>query len=471
MKDRLINFFEFRHNFVLLSLLGLNFLIKILIFYNTTTFLVSEAGSNFIYLKEIENGKNPDLFVLNYRSILSYIGNFFKSSTGTLDTFFWFQAMLGTFSIYILYLICLKTTENKTSALFAVIMATLLMDYHLLTPVFYYQIFEIFFSLLIIYLTILIFEKKTLINLLLVFSIPMLIYFSVFFRSTLSYFWGVLLIMSGFFVRNKSYKLFRSLSAAGIITLFLFNLLPESKFRDTACQPLVNNFRFYGHTLYGGDGGEGSFVYEKNRVLYEKRLKAFMIKNNYDSVTIQVHNSFQRSEMKEFITKSPIKWLLLQVRKVAYTFGIVPIRDSLELLTTGKLSLKWYLSAFIIQVPYAIILLIFVILIVLFFKVTDFNNVNLFFMSLVLFYLIAGTCLYGHYSERYRQVVIMAGILPISAFYFSKFIGWDSHKSIKRGRYILLILILFIIFSHWGYQAYNVLVVNKERYVKALNLF
>lgn len=472
MKNKLISFLKTKSNFVLLSLLGLNFIIKILIFYNTTFFAVSEAGASYDFLKAIENGDKPALYYQNFRTILSYIGYIFKSFTGTLDAFYWFQALISTLSVYILYLICLKITENKLPALFAVLMATVLMDYHLLTPVFYNQIFEIFFTLIIIYLTLLLFEKKEKSKLVLVFFIPIIIYISLFFRGTLTYFWGILIIMSVVFIVNKDYELFRRLILAGIITMILFNILPQSNYRyeDINFQP-VNDFVFFGHTLYGGDGGEGAFIYEKNRIRYEKKLKEFMIKNNYNSVTVEVNNRFQNAEIKEFISKTPHKWLLLQVRKVAYTFGIVPVMDSLKLLTTGKVPINWFISAFVIQAPYVLILLVFISLTVLFFKISDMKKYEILFIFLVLCYLIAATCLYGQYQERYRHVIIMAGIIPISAIYFNKFINSVSIKSIHHSRFTLLIIVLLILFSHWGYQAYNALVLNKARYFKALNLF
>ena len=470
MKNRFVNFIESKHIFILLCLLGFNFIIKIFVFYNTTAFLVSEAGSNYDFLKAIENGANPPLFEYNYRSVLAYLGHFIKTFAGTLDAFFWFQALLSTISVYILYLICLKVTNAKIPSLFAVLMATILLDYHLLTPVFYYQIFDIYFVLLVVYLVLLMIEKNKIMKSAGILFIPAIVYVSYFFRGTLAYFWSLLIIMAIYFILRKDYQLFVRFAVTGAITLIMFSILPFGNF-SSMNKPAVNDFKFYGHTLYGGDGGEGAFIYKENEIRYKNKLAEFMIKHHYASATISVRNEFQRNEMKEFISKTPHKWLLLQIRKVAYTFGIVPIRDSLQLLTTGKLSLPWYLSAFVIQVPYVFILLIYVVLIVLFFKGIDLNNVKLLFMFLVLFYLLAATCLYGHYQARYRHVVILAGILPVSAFYFNKFLGWFSQKDIKRRRLILLVLVLLIIFSHWGYQAYNSLVLNRERYDRALDIF
>lgn len=461
---------ETGYRLILFLFLGFNLIFKLLLFYNTNSFYVSEAKSNYNFLQAIEKGIHPELFEGGYRSILAYIGFFFKSATGTLDAFFWFQALLSTLSVYILYLICLRITNEKSSALFAVLLATLSMDYHLLTPVFYYQVFEIFFALIVVYIVQLMIAGKKLIKSAAVFLVPVLIYLSLFFRGTLAYFSWLLIAMSLYLVLRKEYWAFARLAAAAMITMILFSMLPQGNYKNKNIAS-VNDFKFFGHTLYGGDGGEGTFIYKENEIRYKKRLAEFMKEHHYDSLTVQVRNEFQSKEIKEFISKTPHKWLWLQIRKVAYTFGIVPIRDSLELLTSGKLPLKWYLSAFIIQVPYVFILLIFVILLVLFFSAADLKNEKLLFMFLLLLYLIASTCLYGHYQERYRQVVIIAGMLPLAAFYFSKFLGRSSQKPIQRRRYILLILILVIIFSHWGYQAYDVLVINKDRYVKAVNHF
>ncbi|MCJ7483191.1 MAG: hypothetical protein MUO31_09525 [Thermodesulfovibrionales bacterium] len=461
---------EQRYKLVLFLLLGFNLIFKLLLLYNTNSFYVSEAKSNYNFLRAIEQGAHPALFEGGYRSVLAYIGYYLKSLTGTIDSFFWFQALLGTLSLYVLYCICLRLTDERSSALFAVLLATIFMDYHLLTPVFYYQICEIFFVLLVVYLVLMMIDDKKFMRSASILLVPVIIYLSLLFRGTLGYFAWLLIGMSLYFVLRKEYRLFARLAAAGMITMILFSMLPQGNYKNKNIVS-VNDFKFYGHTLYGGNGGEGAFIYKENEIRYKKKLAEFMNEHHYDVVTVQVRNEFQSKEIKKFISRTPHKWLWLQVRKVAYTFGIVPIRDSLELLTTGKLPLKWYLSAVIIQVPYLFILLIFVILLVLFFNVADFKNAKLFFMILVLFYLLAATCLYGHYQERYRHVVILAGILPVAAFYFSRFIDRSSQKPIAHGRYILLILILAIVFAHWGYQAYNVLVIHKERYIKAVNQF
>ncbi|MBN2400256.1 MAG: hypothetical protein JXI33_07955, partial [Candidatus Aminicenantes bacterium] len=70
---------EQRHRWILFLLLAGNLVFKLLLFYNTNSFYVSEAKSNYSFLQAIEKGAHPALFEAGYRSILAYIGHFFKS--------------------------------------------------------------------------------------------------------------------------------------------------------------------------------------------------------------------------------------------------------------------------------------------------------------------------------------------------------------------------------------------------------
>lgn len=461
---------EQRYKLALVLLLFFNLAIKLLVVYNTTQFQVSEAGSTYNFLREIENGKKPALYEGNYRTILAYIGHFFKSKTGTLYAFFMFQALLATVSVYLLYLICLRLTNKKHLALYAVVLATIFMDYHLLTPVFYPQLSDILFVLLVSHLVLLMIDGQGIMSKAALVLIPVLVYISMFFRSTLQYFHVLLVIVALFLLVRKRTAASMRLGVAGALTLLLFTLFPHGSFANKTA-PTLNDFRFFGHTLYGGDGGEGAFIYRRNEERYKQRLREFMAERQYKTLTLQVRNEFQEEEIREFIEHSPLKWIRLQVRKVALTFGIVPIRDSLEILATGKLPMKWYLGAFIIQVPFAIILVAFIALAVLFFRVSDLANAKTFFIFLVLFYLIAATCLYGHYQERYRHVVILAGMIPIMSVFFSRLIERKNKIAIGLNRKGLLVLALFVLILHWGYQAYNAMSANKERYLKAMTRF
>jgi hypothetical protein len=461
---------EKRHRLALALLLIFNLAIKLLVVCNTTQFQVSEAGSTYNFLREIENGKKPALYEGNYRTILAYIGHFFKSKTGTLHAFFWFQALLATFSVYLLFLICFRLTNEKHLALYGVILATILMDYHLLTPVFYPQLSDIFFVLLVTYLALLLIDGQGIMSKAALLLVPVLMYVSVFFRSTLQYFYMLLILVALFLLIRRRTAASIRLGIASALTLLLFTLFPHGNFANKTALTL-NDFRFFGHTLYGGDGGEGAFIYPRNEERYKQRLKEFMTVRQYKTLTVQIRNEFQEREIREFIVRTPLKWLYLQVRKIAMTFGIVPIRDSLEILSTGKLPMKWYLGGFFIQAPYAMIIVAFIALTVLFFRISDLANARTFFVFLVLFYLIAATCLYGHYQERYRHVVILGGLIPIMSVFFSRLIERQNKTAIGLNRKVLLVLAFFVLIMHWGFQAYNAMSANKERYLKAITRF
>jgi hypothetical protein len=462
---------EQNHRTILICLLLFNFIFKIGVFYNTTSFRVSEAGSNYSFLSAIERGEAPALYEANYRSILGYIGYFFKSATGTLDTFFWFQALLATISIFILYLISSLSFKNRAAGILGVFLASIYMDYHLLTSVFYYQIFEIFFTLLAAYLALLIIQQKRFWQYAAIAAIPLIVYVSVFFRGTLSYFWLLLFSAAGFsIVINRKVGWAVKFVVTGIMILTLFSIFPHKTYRDTNA-PAQNDFIFFGHTLYGGDGGEGAFIYEENKKRYEKKLNDYKEENNFDVLTTKEINAFQRKEIYEFITETPHKWVMLQIRKVAYTFGIVPIRDSLQILNAGKISINWLFAAFIIQLPFTLIILSFVIFVLLFFDFRDLRQPEFLFLLFLLFYLIGGTCLYGHYQERYRTVVVLAGMIPVTSFYMGKWLDFSVRKTISGYRLIFLAIVLMLIFSHWSYQAYDALILNKERYFDAVNRF
>jgi hypothetical protein len=340
-----LNHSESRYCLYLLAFLAVNLIVKLLFYYNTTAFDLAEAKSNFTFLRAIERGESLGLYLDNFRSILAYIGHFFKATFGSLGAFYWFQALLATCSVYLLFLICRILTGRMAASLFAVFLATIFVDYHLLTPVFYYQIFEIFFVFVVLYLVLLIIDKRKIMKTAGVLLIPAVVYLSVFFRATLIYFWLPLIVLSVLVLLCKEYRLSIRLAVTGILILLLFDALPLRHFRDVG-RPMNNDFIFFGHTLYGGDGGEGSFVYKRNETRYMERLRQFMIRRNYKEFTNDVRIEFQASEIREFVSRTPHKWLWLQARKVIYTFGIIPVRDSLKLLTTGKLPLKWYMSAF-----------------------------------------------------------------------------------------------------------------------------
>jgi len=222
---------------------------------------------------------------------------------------------------------------------------------------------------------------------------------------------------------------------------------------------------FWGHTMYGGNGGEGSFVYPENEKRFNDRLKQYLAANKIDSVTPDVVNQFRRSEIKTFIMTEPHSWLLLQIRKVAYLFGSVPQKDGLLMLFKGKIKLSWISSALILQFSYAIILILFILCVDLRYRNMVRNSYTRIFYFIGL-YLISGICLFSFYQERFRVVIFVCFFIPVIALNLSRL----KNLLLKENRKELIIklTIILILFVVWIYQAYEALYIYHDRYFQVV---
>ena len=190
---------------------------------------------------------------------------------------------------------------------------------------------------------------------------------------------------------------------------------------------ISNAFVFFGHTDYGGDGGEGSFVYPENKARYETALAEYCESNEITSPTTININDFQRSEIKKYIINHPVKWARLQFTKFFRTFGVVPESTSFKVLYTGPLKGNLWLTSISVVAPVALIILLFI----LFFNLNSIRKLNgsrgtvnqqqatsnkQHFLSVYLlmfvYYLIA-TIFFGQYQERYRMPLMVVFIIPV----------------------------------------------------------
>jgi len=223
---------------------------------------------------------------------------------------------------------------------------------------------------------------------------------------------------------------------------------------------------FWGHTMYGGHGGEGSFVYPENENKFNERLKQFAALHNIDTITPDVTMRFRRSEIKEFIKNEPHKWLLLQVKKIVYLFGSVPQKDGLLMLYEGKIKIPWAISALIIQISYAVILIMFLITVDLNYKkiIHDKYKRIIYFIGI---YLITGICIFSFYQERFRVVIFVCFFIPVIAINFNKF--KDILLKENRRELIIKLIIMLILLAVWIYQAYEALYIYHDRYFKVVS--
>jgi hypothetical protein len=466
LKQAFLRFAELKY--AILILLIANFMIRLLFYFNTTQFVnISESASIFHGLELLKNGNKLYAFSSAYSMALSYVAYFFYHYLGSLHWFFVFQCLLSTITSFLVYLIIYKVNKNKISAINGLILTSFYLDFILLSSVAYNQTAEIFFTTLSILLIFELLRTKTLINYIFIaFLVFATIYISLFFRGTLKFLYFIFIIAAiiNFFktgIRNKT-------SIRLIITFlafyFSFLYLSPSRFFSEPNNTISNSFLFFGHTSYGG--GEGKFIKKENEVKYKRELELYLNENKIKNPSPVDINNFQRREINRFIRNHPLEWGFLQIKKVLYTYGIIPIRDNLTILMTGHLKFGILLSLLLSQVT-------FVIPIIILFVFFSWNrlkelrsNDSWMMLVLVFIYLIGATSLYGHYQERYRIVVMVSAIIPFSALFFQP--GYFKTIFTNKRRFVTKIVALLFLFSVWGYQAYDALVLQGDRYLKAV---
>jgi hypothetical protein len=223
---------------------------------------------------------------------------------------------------------------------------------------------------------------------------------------------------------------------------------------------------FWGHTLYGGDGGEATFIYAENKQKYIINYNNWLDENILSGISDLNEDDFRKDEIKRFVTKHPLMWIRLQIYKFSRTFGIVPEGQTFSILYSGIFQYNWFITALYLQIPF----FIFITLIIFFFdiKVVKKYCMNRFFLTWVIFlgYWISAIVFYQSFQERYRIPVMVIFILPVFSIFISKF----EIKSIFLGKPAIFKSVVFsVILLSWVSQAYNALVVRKDRYFGFVN--
>jgi hypothetical protein len=453
------------NNYLILILLAVHFLINIAIYFNTNSFYeISESRAIFDSYYLLLGGETFLPIHGYYFLTPAFIAFYISQLTGNgLFNYFIFQIVLSTIVVYVIYKVILHITKSNKHAITGVLLLLFYLEFHLLGSIFYNQIYEIFFVSLFLLLIIVFYDESKVSNLLLLaLSILIILFASMFFRKTLFYILSIFIFLSLFNFKNKTNLIkFSILTILSFILLFLYN--PYKMFNSNYSDETTT--LFWGHTFYGGLGGESGFIFPENEKRYDERFKQYIKDNKIDSVTTDVIKQFRISEIKSSIINEPHKWLFLQVKKVFYTFGSVPQKDGLLMLYKGKVRMPWTISALIIQLSYAIILLMFLITVDLNIKkiVEDKYKRIIYFIGL---YLIGGICIFSAYQERYRSVVFICFFIPVIAINLGKF----RHILLKENRRELIIklVIILILLAVWIYQAYEALYIYHDRYFKVV---
>ena len=453
------------NNYLIFILLIIHFTINIAIYFNTSTFYeISDCDAVFDAYYSLLRGVKL-LPIAGYFFLTpAYIAFFIHKLTGGgLFYYFIFQIFLSTVNVYIVYKIILYITKSINQANAGALLIVLYSEYSLLGSTFYNHIYETFFlSAFLLLLIIFNDRKKTRDIVFYSVLILLIIYFSMFFRRTFIFIYLIFIFLLLLNTKDRiNLTKYAVLAVSSFIILFFYNpyKLYNSNYQDSSAT------LFWGHTLYGGLGGEGSFVYPENEERYNKRLEQYVKLNKIDTVTQEVIEQFRIAEIKTFIKNEPHKWLLLQAQKVFYTFGSVPQRDGLLMLYRGKIKMPWEISALILQLPYAILLIMFLLSVDLKYKniLMDSYKRIIYFMGL---YLIGGICIFSAYQEKYRPVIFVCFFIPVIAVNLNKLKN-ILHKENRRELIIKLIIIL-LLFTVWIYQAYQALYIYHDRYFKVV---
>lgn len=446
---------------VLIYLLSIQLIFRLIIFFTTNIFAFTDWRVYLAGIEQIKNGESLPLFSRAFTFLLSYIGYFFKYILGNLDYFFIFNSILGVLVSFVSYLIVKELTSNEKKALLVVVLQTIYVEFLAFSSIFYTVIIMLLLVNLVIYLVIkFIGEDKISKNIITSLLLIIIVFATFFFKIELQYFGYLLLLYSFFLIKNK--QLFRKtiiLSVLIIITSSLTLILIRSLNPAPATRI---DFVFFGHTFYGGRGGEGAFIYKEKEELFSSKMEKYFNENKISNPTSADTARFQKHEMFNFIISEPHLWLLLQARKFFFTFGIVPEGNSFTILYKGLFNRNFLISSAIVVLP----IVFFVMLFIISFKKeslkTIFADKRLLFMFLLLFYYLAATIFYGHYQERYRIPDVILFILPFIAI-FSENLSFKNLIKDKKSLLIKIFIILIFI-SAWSYQAYEALILSKDRY-------
>ena len=454
--------------YTLWILLGFGLVLRLLLFFNTTVFEgINESTAMLNGLEDLKSGKWIYIYQANYPFGVSYVAYFFEYLFGSFKWFFVFQCLLSTLTLYFVYLITLRISSSKVAALISLVLATIYMDYALVSTIIYNQAAEVFFTTSVILLSFKLVDSKSIFQFFLWAVVVLFIaYISLLFKATLKYYYWVFLFLFLNAVLNKknrfdAFKLKYLL--VFVVGFYVFNYhLPENYLREPDANAIrLNEFIFFGHTDYGGNGGEGTFVYPENEERFNNGFAEYQARNNITEPTIKDANDFRWEEIIRFITEQPFSWVLLQLRKIVYEYGAVPVRDSLQLLLTGRVKLGLPISALIIQATYAIPILLFF----LFFRwssllrlISDNKGLILLFVFL---YTFVATTIYGHYQERYRILTMVSCIIPlVGIFYSASYL--NKILTVRRVLVLKIALMMFIL-SIWAYQGYEAFAKNGDR--------
>jgi hypothetical protein len=449
-----------------------NFLLRLIIYYHT---VLLRFGDFRAYIDGVDNlfaGKQQYMLEGNFLFGVSYIGYFLEKAFGTIDAFFVLNSFLGALTSIIIFLLVFRVTKNALAGFISVVLLTVYTEYMVFSSVFYSPVIMVFIVSLIILLLYEYLQEDRLINLFLIaLGIVFLFLITFFLKPELLYIPYLFILFSVIMFKNHRNPAIKTgilavLMISGYLAINSFGIISKKE-----GSVIANDFIFFGHTDYGGDGGEGAFIYKENKERYEDALFEYRKENEFIEGDRESVNNFQRYEIKKFITQHPLRWINIQFQKFFRTFGVVPEGVSFKVLCSGLLKNKIVLTSIVIVAPVVLILILFVILYsgdvikrLLFLSPDSFPFLTLFVM-LFAYYIIASV-FYGHYQERYRIPIMVLFVVPVVSYFIACI---DIKKLIKKKSVIIKGTILVLFFVVWSSQIVKGLL-NRERINNVIEL-
>ncbi len=524
-KDIIIGSKKFNYLILVSALILANFLLRLMIWHNTLLFSFSDYKAYLDGVAQLVRGEKIYVLNGNFLFSISYLGFFTEKLLGSLDYFFLFNCLIGSITSLVLYFLVIKITGNKMAGIITIVIQTFYTEFMVFSSVFYSPVLMMFLlSLFILLLYFYFTGNKPIIIILSTIGLLTIFLITFFFKPELHYLPWFLVIFSLFFIRANRQFFIKILSLSFLLLTTYYLLSTSDLITHPKNNVISNAFVFFGHTDYGGDGGEGSFVYPENKIRYETAFADYCRTKSISSPGTNDYNSFQKEEMYKFITHHPLKWVNLQFTKFFRTFGVVPETSSFKVLYTGLFKGRLWLTSFVVVAPVALIIIAFI----LFFnfsaikqligreasgfalhsrqseegagcQATDnppceiaqsersslisqgqqpatsnkqpatsnqqqaTSNFLSVYLLLFVYYLIASV-FFGQYQERYRMPMMVVFIIPALSYFIASF---SRIQFLKRSSLVIESAVIVLFLTIWTFQAKNA-ISNKERLNNAL---
>ena len=496
-------------------ILLINFSLRIFILNKTELF---RFGDYSAYLGGVENlTKGESLYLLNgnFLFAISYLGYYAEKVFESLEFFFVFNCIIATLTSFLLYYLVVKVTGSTFAGIITIIIHTFYTEFMVFSSVFYTPVLMIFLLSLFLLFVYLYLDSATRMKRYLYLGLSTFVFLlTFFFKPELKYLPCFLLLTGLFFMKRNRPFFKKMLLLSFLLFAFSFLLQHSNLITHPKGNVISNSFVFFGHTDYGGDGGEGSFVYPANKARYDAALAEYFKVNNITSPTLSDYNSFQNNEIKNFIIHHPLNWINLQFTKFFRTFGVVPESTSFKILYTGLFKGNLWFTSIIVVAPVALIILLFIALfssssIKQLFNFSTFQPLNsvlhprsnnqhlevqqksleqidlgscraprtpnpaphtnnkkhfLYIYCLLFFYYLIATIFYGQYQERYRLPLMVVFIIPALGYFIANF---DRDKLLNRISLVVKGTIIILFLAVWTSQARKA-ISNKERLNNAI---